>query len=31
MHGKDFDGLIDKMGTLVVNWNEGATKPGMNS
>ncbi len=27
MGGKDFDGFIDKMGTLVVNQSERATKP----
>jgi len=28
MSGKDIDGLIDKMGTLVANQNEGETEPG---
>ncbi len=30
MSGKDIDGLIDKMGTLVANQNEGAIEPGQN-
>jgi hypothetical protein len=30
MSGKDLDGLIDKMGTLVINQSEGATKPSEN-
>ncbi len=31
MSGKEFDGVIDKMGTLVVNQNERATKPNQNN
>jgi len=27
MSGKDIDGLIDKMGTLGANQNEGAIEP----
>jgi hypothetical protein len=30
MSGKDLDGLIDKMGTLVTNQSERATKPDQN-
>jgi hypothetical protein len=30
MSGKNLNGLINEMGTLVVNQNEGATKPGQN-
>jgi hypothetical protein len=30
MNGKDFNGLIDQMGTLVINQNERATKPSQN-
>jgi hypothetical protein len=30
MNGKDFNDLIDKMGTLVVNQHEGATELGQN-
>jgi hypothetical protein len=30
MNGMDFDGFIDKMGTLVVNQSERAPKPGQN-
>jgi hypothetical protein len=30
MNGKDFDGLIDKMGTLVANQNERAIELGQN-
>jgi hypothetical protein len=30
MNGKDLDDLIDKMGTLVSNQNERATKLGQN-
>jgi hypothetical protein len=30
MNGKDFDGLIDKMGTLVANQSERAIEPGQN-
>ncbi len=30
MNGKDFNGLIDKMGTLVANQSEGATEFGEN-
>jgi hypothetical protein len=30
MNGKDFDGLIDQMGTLVVNQSERAAKIGQN-
>jgi hypothetical protein len=28
--GKDFDGLIDKMGTLVAKQSEGPIEPGPN-
>jgi hypothetical protein len=27
MNGKNLNGFIDKMGTLVINQNEGATEP----
>jgi hypothetical protein len=30
MNGKDFDGLIDKMGTLVINQSEGVIEFGQN-
>jgi hypothetical protein len=30
MNGKDHDGFIDKMGILVNNQSERATKPGQN-
>jgi hypothetical protein len=30
MNGKDFDGLIDKIGTLVISQSERATKPNQN-
>jgi hypothetical protein len=30
MSGKEFDGLINKMGTLVANQSERATKPNQN-
>jgi hypothetical protein len=30
MNGKDLNGLIDKMGTLVTNQSEGAIEPGQN-
>jgi hypothetical protein len=30
MNGKDINGIIDKMGTLVANQNEKATKPSHN-
>jgi len=30
MNGKEFDGLIEKMGTLVTNQSERATKPNQN-
>jgi hypothetical protein len=28
--GKDFDGFINKMGTLVINQSEGTTEPSQN-
>jgi hypothetical protein len=30
MNGKDFDGIVDKMGTLVANQNERVIKPSQN-
>jgi len=30
MNGKDLDGIIDKMGTLVTNRNERVIKPNQN-
>ncbi len=30
MSGKDFDGLINKMGTLVINQSEGTIEPSQN-
>ncbi len=30
MSGKDLDGIFDKMGNLVVDQSEGATKPSQN-
>jgi hypothetical protein len=30
MSGKDLNGFIDKIGTLVINQNERATKPSQN-